>query len=98
MKVKQFLLTLIALLSLPLTALAIDTGFRLSQYTFGVYTNTPNTFIEPTLILPDNYKGTPSYKSDKTDIATVDATTGKVTYVGKGKGYDNRFLKKKINV
>lgn len=40
-------------------------------------------FKEPTLTLPDDYKGKVTYKSSDTSIATVDSE-GKVTYVGRG--------------
>lgn len=78
---------LFVLLSLPLTALADDdTGFYFSYYTTGVYIKELGSFEKPKLTVPDDYKGTPVYSSSNTDMATVDAATGEVSYVGAGKG------------
>lgn len=84
----RILALLLVLLCLPLTVLADaaadkDTApFYFSYFTTGVCTKTPETFQKPTLTVPADYTGTVTYASGNTSIATVDASTGDVTYVG----------------
>ena len=41
-------------------------------------------FTEPTLTTPDDFDGTVTYSIDNEEVATIDATTGKLTLVGAG--------------